>query len=291
MEKGAGNIKHTVIALGKFDGVHRGHTALLEKTAQIARAQGLTSVVYTFPVKTGALMGGAEKQALFSDLGMDRVYAEEFTEQFRRMSAGEFVKNVLMEQFHARHVVVGFNYRFGYQRSGDAQLLAKLCAPYGVGVTVVEPVMADGEPISSTRVRALIEQGDVDAAQTLLGRRYAVTGEVLHGKQLGRTIGFPTVNLIPSQEILLPRRGVYATITMVDGKQVKGVTNVGPNPTVEVDAPDKVETHLFDFDGDLYGARIKVEFVEKLRDEHTFSSVDELRKQIEEDKKRARLLL
>ena len=276
--------RDTVVALGKFDGLHIGHIRLLQQTADIAKKTGLYALAYTFRMPgRDVLSSDDEKMALLAQYGMDGAHFEDLTGDFMRLSPVQFVEEILIKNWRARHIVVGFNYRFGYNRIGDTALLLQLCEGYGVGLTVIDPVQRGGAAVSSTRVRQAVSDGDMPLAQMLLGRPYALSGEVMPGKRLGREIGFPTVNLYPDIHLILPQRGVYVTQLLLDGGRYPAMTNVGLNPTVEHIRRPKVETHLFDFDRELYGQRVRVEFLQKIREEHTFAGVQQLKEQLERD--------
>ena len=273
--------RDTVVALGKFDGLHIGHIRLLQQTAAVARKTGLYALAYTFRMPgRQVLTSDDEKTALLAQYGMDGAHFEDLTDVFRQLTPTQFVEEVLQSQWRARHIVVGFNYRFGHGRAGDTALLLRLCERYGIGLSVIDPVQAGGSAVSSTRVRQAVSDGDMHLVQTLLGRPYSLSGEVMPGKRLGREIGFPTVNLYPDVHLVLPQRGVYVTALQLDGCRYPAMTNVGFNPTVEHIRRPKVETHLLDFDRELYGQRVRVEFLQKIREEQAFSGLAELQRQL-----------
>ena len=280
----AAPVRDTVVALGKFDGLHIGHMQLLRQTAAIARKTGLYALAYTFRMPgREVLTSDDEKTALLTQSGMDGAHFEDLTDAFKRLTPEQFVKERLIRVWRARHIVVGFNYRFGRERIGDTALLLKLCEAYGIGLTVIDPVQAGGAAVSSTRVRQAVACGDMPLVRTLLGRPYALSGEVMPGKRLGREIGFPTVNLYPDAHLILPQRGVYITGLHWNGVQYPAMTNVGLNPTVEHIRRPKVETHVLDFDRELYGQRVQITFYQKIRDEQAFSGVEQLKQQLEHD--------
>lgn len=280
----AAPMRDTVVALGKFDGLHIGHGQLLRQTAAIAQKTGLYALAYTFRMPgRETLTGDDEKAALLARFGMEGAHFEDLTDAFKQLTPEQFVRERLIHTWHARHIVVGFNYRFGRNRTGDTALLLKLCETYGIGLTVIDPVLVDGAAVSSTRVRQAVACGDMPLAQTLLGRRYTLAGEVMPGKRLGREIGFPTVNLYPDRYLILPQRGVYVTGLEWNGAQYPAMTNVGFNPTVEHIRRPKVETHMLDFDRELYGQRVRITFYQKIRDEQAFSGVEQLQAQLSQD--------
>ncbi len=279
-----GSQRDTVVALGKFDGVHVGHIRLLQETAAVAHKKALYALAFTFRIPgRDVLMTDQEKWLALLQYGMDGVHFETLTDAFMQLTPEQFLEEVLLKKWKVRHIVVGFNYRFGHRRLGDAALLLRLCAERQIGLTVIDPVMQGGSAVSSTRVRQAVGIGDMEEVQKLLGRPFAVAGEVMPGKRLGREIGFPTVNLYPDVHLVLPQRGVYVTGLLCDGRRYAGMTNVGLNPTVEHIRHPKVETHVFDFHRDLYGKQVRVEFFHKIREEKAFAGVEQLKGQLERD--------
>ncbi|MBQ9647688.1 MAG: riboflavin biosynthesis protein RibF [Oscillospiraceae bacterium] len=294
----------TVIALGFFDGVHIGHGALLRKTVERAKeldiaAQGaaenrVAPAAFTFDrapkefvtgVNVPLLTSVDERRALIRDLyGIERTIVAPFDRAMMTMPWQSFLER-LVARYGAAHLVAGHDYRFGYQNEGTPELLRDWCAAHGLGCDVISKVELGGVTVSSTHIRALVEDGDVERAAEFLGHPYAMTGEVAHGHRLGSTELFPTVNLMPEAWRVLPRRGVYAArATLWGGGVLAAVTNVGVRPTVGGgDDTVSVETHLIDWDGDIYGQPFKVEFLRFLRDERPFGSVPELHAQIEAD--------
>lgn len=283
--------RKTVVAIGKFDGVHAGHAKLLETAVKTAEKMNVSAVAYiTDNPAAQKLMTEERRRAVMCEIGIDAVCTDELTEEYKRMTPEEFVYKIL-GALGACHVVVGYNFRFGCKRSGSADTLRQLCAERGIGLTVVDCVYAevDGEKIavSSTAIRSMLSQGKTREAAILLGRRYSLEGTVAHGKELGRTLGFPTANLIFDDGTVPLLGGVYATDVYSDGAFLgKGITNVGHNPTVDnLDGKTRVETCILGFDGNLYGTKIKLDFKAFMRNEVKFSSIDELKTQLEHDKK------
>jgi riboflavin kinase/FMN adenylyltransferase len=230
-----------------------------------------------------------EKLLLFSAFGIQKVLLQRFTLTFAQLSPEEFVRSYLVQTIGAEKVVVGHNVSFGRNRAGTADTLRQLAPTYGFAAEIVGPIKTDGQEVSSTTVRTLLSAGDMPAVTRFLGRRYTVSGRVIRGFQRGRTIGFPTANLPPRADLLLPN-GVYAVRVDIDKQEVPGVANIGLNPTFGVNKRT-LEVHLFNFSGDLYGRRLSVGFVERLRGEQKFPSVEELVKQIQKDADRARAIL
>ncbi len=278
----------SVIALGFFDGVHLGHAALLGTVRARADALGLRAVALSFDTHPDALVHGravsllstpARREQLLLAAGMDEVRLLHFDEAFMNMPWQTFLDDVLIRRFCARHLVCGYDYRFGARGRGTAELLAAACAERGLGCDVVEKVALDGITVSSTHIRALLCAGDAAGAARFLGRPYRLTGRVVHGSALGRTLGTPTANLIPAPELLLPGRGVYITRARCAAGDFAAVTNVGVRPTVEGDDV-RVEAWLLDYEGDLYDREISLDFYAYLRPEQKFDSVQALRDEI-----------
>lgn len=289
-----------VVTVGNFDGVHLGHQALVREAVAEARAASGTSVVLTFdphPARVlsperapAALMTLEQKGEALSDLGVDRLAVLPFTRELADRSPEEFARQVLGESLSARLVVVGSNFRFGRRRAGDVSQLEALGRAIGFEVRGLPPVWHDGAPISSSRVRQALADGAPGAARDLLGRDFFVDGRVVRGDGRGRTIGVPTANLVVANETL-PRAGVYAArVRTPDGSERLAVVNLGVRPTFAGEGTT-LEAHLLDFEGDLYGAALRVRFVERLRDERRFPGIEALRAQIGADVAEARRLL
>lgn len=278
-----------VIALGFFDGVHIGHGALLKRTSEIAEELGAYPAVMTFdvpPMKSVELITSpAERAALIREqYGIEDIILLHFDEKMRRMLWNDFIL-MLRDRYDAVCLVAGYDFRFGYMGDGDSEKLKSECAALGLGSEIVGKVELCGEAVTSTRIRELIAQGDLEKAAKFLGHPFFVSGQVAHGRRIGHALGAPTVNLTPPEGKLLPARGVYATRTVIDiGETFCGITNVGVRPTVSDSGRVSIETHLFDFDADLYGREIKVEFLKFLRGELKFPNTNELQAQIELDR-------
>lgn len=287
-------MRERVIALGFFDGVHLGHGALLRRAAEEAKKRGCESAVFTFDrppkeVITGIpcpLINSPEDRAeLVKRLyGIDEMIMVPFDDEMRTTPWDRFVTDILVERYGAVHLVAGHDHHFGHRNQGSPELLKEKCAELGLGCDIIPAVTLGGVTVSSTHIRKLLEEGDVETARAFLGHPHVLTQTVGHGRQLGRTIGIPTANLVAPPHVLLPKRGVYAAkITLPDGRAFGGVTNVGVRPTVNNGQDVTVEPWILDFDGDLYGQAIRVEFFRRLRDERKFESLDALRSQIETD--------
>ncbi len=294
--------ERTILAIGNFDGVHRGHDAILEQVVRLSKETGAPSVIYTFqphprkvlfgPDSTRVLTDFDTKVRLLSRFGVDWVVWDEFTRDFSEQTAADFVERRLVSVFHVSHVLLGYDSHFGKDRSGGASELIALGRKFNFTVDQLGPVHVGERPISSSWIRERIEAGDIPKANDLLGYHFFLNGIVWQGAQRGRTIGFPTANLLTQAEIL-PATGVYATRSRVDGKVYDSVTNVGRNPTVSggPDSPLSIETHIFGLNADIYGRRIDVIFYEKIRDEQKFAGLDELKGQIARDCERANAIL
>jgi len=291
--------KGGAVALGNFDGVHHGHQALLARTAGHARALGAPLVALTFEphprrffvADTGPfrLTLPPAKIRLLEQYGVQAVLAQRFDPAFAAVTAEAFVDEVLLAGLGARHVVCGYDFTFGARRSGNVEKLRKMGDKRGLGVTVLDPVMREGEIYSSTRIREALRAGMAGEAAELLGHPWEIEGVVEQGDQRGRTIGFPTAN-VALGEHLRPRFGVYAVRALVDGKWLNGVANLGKRPTVGK-LQENFEVHLFDFAGDLYGKTLRVQLVDFIRPEMKFAGLDQLKAQIAADGQAARTLL
>jgi riboflavin kinase/FMN adenylyltransferase len=289
-----------VLALGNFDGVHRGHAKILDRLKRVANERGATSVVMTFdphpprivrPDKAPPLlMTKAQKLEAIAAAGISGTAIVRFTQGVSQWDPEMFVQRVLVDWLRVAEVWVGANFLFGRDRAGNFSTLRSLGQVYGFKAEKIDPIRYKDFVVSSTRVRRLVGEGRVDEAGALLGHQYYIDGTVMHGDGRGRTIGFPTANLETENE-LLPPHGVYATTTTTaDGIVRPSITNVGVRPTVDASGRLVVETHVFHFDKDLYGASVRVGFVQRLRDERAFESVDALKRQIGADCDRARVL-
>jgi riboflavin kinase/FMN adenylyltransferase len=288
-----------VLALGNFDGVHRGHRKILDRVRRVAGEHGATSVVMTFdphpsrvvrPDKAPPLvMTTTQKLEALAAVGLNGAAIVRFTPALSQWDPETFVRTVLVDWLRVAEVWVGANFLFGHDRSGNFSMLRTLGARYGFKAEKIDPVRYKEFVVSSTRIRRLISEGRVDEAAALLGHEYYLDGTVVHGERRGTQIGFPTANLCTDNE-LLPPHGVYATTTKVGGVVRASITNIGVRPTVDAGGRVSIETHLFDFEKDLYGASIRVGFVQRLRDERAFESIELLKAQIGADCARARSL-
>lgn len=281
----------SAVALGVFDGVHLGHRAILGTALTRARAGGLEAVVCTFdPHPMEVLQPDRaprpittldERLTLIGATGVDAVVVLAFTRELASVEPEAFVKDVLLGRLRAREIVVGYDHRFGRGARGDARLLQALGDRLGFKAHVVPPMTVQGEAVSSTGIRAALQRGDVDTAARALGRPYSIAGPVTAGAGRGRTLGFPTANIEAERPVLLAR-GVYRARLHVDDRQHAAVVNIGVRPTFGETAL-AVEAHLLDFSGDLYGRRVRLDVLERLRDEMRFASVEDLKAQVTRD--------
>ena len=295
-----GRLPRTVLTLGNFDGVHRGHQEIIATAVRLAAEKGAQPAVLTFEPHPIAVLAPDKAPPIIQSLhdrletirdhGIATVVLQRFTREFAAMDPEAFVRDFLLRHVELAHIVVGYNVNFGRDRAGTSETLRTLGARLSFGVDVVGPVVAEGEEVSSTRLRDAIRQGDMPRARRLLGRAYAFRGRVVTGDRRGRTLGFPTANLHLKPGLLIPPDGVYAVVADVDGKERQGVLNVGIRPTFG-GRRRTIEAHFLDFDGDLYRRWLIVRVLERLRGEVTFAGPDALRAQIADDVARARRVL
>ncbi len=287
------HFKSTVLTIGNFDGVHRGHQMLMKELITQARLSKAPSVVCTFrphprtilnPVKPYPRLFDYRDQAeVMGELGIDYLIEEKFSKDFSRMTAGQFLEDYIENIFHPVHLVIGYDFNFGKSREGNAEFLQEFCEHKKWKLTVVDAYEQDGQIVSSSQIRKLLEHGDLKKAEQYLGRPYYLRGPVRLGYQRGRTLGVPTANISPEIDFV-PRQGVYFSWAYLKDKKYPSITNIGYNPTFEqADSYLKVETHLFNFDEDIYGEHLKVELCQFHRDEIKFSSFDLLKEQIYKD--------
>lgn len=289
----------TCLTTGTFDGVHVGHIKILGQLNAMAAQEGLRSTMLTFhphprkvlfPDHHGlALLSTLdEKLELLENAGIQDVIIHPFSKEFSRVDPIAYVRDLLIDQLKMKHMVIGYDHRFGRNREGDIHQLMEMAPLYGFKVTEIAAKEVDDVNVSSTKIRKALEEGDVDAANTYLGYRYHFSGEVVPGKQRGKGLGFPTANIWVSDDTkLIPKEGVYAVDAQVDGQRYKGMMNIGVNPTFEREGEKTVEVNLFDFDGDIYGKTMLIELKKYLRPEKRFGDVDALKEQMEKDRQHA----
>ncbi len=272
----------TAVTIGKFDGFHKGHQMLLGHLTGF-RAKGLRPVVLRIDMPGPRILSAKEDQEILDHFGEIELRNLRFTDELKEMSPESFVRKILVQSLQASEIVVGTDFRFGYRREGDAELLRAYGRKFGFGVTAVEKLVIGEEVVSSSRIRSCLADGKIEAAEVLLGHSICFSGEVEHGKQLGRTLGFPTINLTPPSDKLLPAFGVYRSEVELDGKRYSGLTNIGLRPTVADEMGPSVETYVFDYSGNAYGKSVKVKLIRFQRPEMQFASLEELREQIQKD--------
>ncbi len=294
---GTENIKFTkrttAVGLGNFDGLHVGHMALVNTLISEARLDGLESVIYNFTkhpeniirkkLFTPLLTTVGKKIQLLSETALQYIYFDEFDDDFSRMVPECFVREILLDKLGARLVVAGYDYRFGYMGRGDKNLLKEYAKKYNFKLVIIPPIKIDNKIVSSTLIRRHVAGGDMENAFRLLGRHYSITGEVLDGKRIGHRIGFPTANMQPEEYLVMPHTGVYITKTLYNGDFYRSLTNIGLNPTFGGMNRISAETHILNFERDIYRSSIEVFFLTKLRDELRFKNGDELVAQIHKD--------
>lgn len=295
------NHSGTVITVGTFDGVHRGHWMVLEALRRRAGQEDLPAVLVTFhphPLRIvrpdhapQLLTTPLEKKEILAESALDYAVFIPFTDVLKSYAPDRFVREILIERLRMRYLVIGYDHGFGRGRSGDVDTLRKIGSRLGFGVDVVDALRTNGDPVSSSKIRAALRQGDVEKAARGLGRPYSLRGPIVRGDGRGRALGFPTANVqVTDPYKLLPREGVYAVSAALRTGSHQGVLHLGPRPTFK-GSPPSVEIHLFDFDGDLYGEEVRVDFCAWLREIHRFASRDELVRAIREDCDRAEVLL
>ena len=295
-------MKERVIALGFFDGVHLGHAALLRRTVEAAAQRGVTPAVFTFDrppkeVVTGVpcpLINSAEdRRELVRRLyGIQEVIMVPFDREMMTTPWDKFVTDILVGRYHAVHLVAGHDHHFGHKNQGSPELLLEKCAELGLGCDIIPKVEVGGITVSSTYIRRLVELGQISRANRFLGHPHTLTGSVRHGRGIGSSRLYPTANLIIPPHVLVPSHGVYVTrATLPEGASYAAVTNVGTRPTVNNGTDVTVEAWILDFDGDLYGQTVRVEFLKHIRDEVRFDSLDALKAQIMRDAETTRQCL
>ena len=287
-------LNNTAVALGKFEGVHKGHMLLINKISELAGTEkDIKSVIFTINMPGGnAINLDSERYEIFESLGVDYVCECPFDEKISSLSPEDFIKIILAERLGVSYVVVGEDFCFGHKRRGNVKTLKDYSREYNFEVIVFEKLKIDDCIVSSSSIREFLDSGDVKKVADFMGRPYSISGKVTEGKKIGRTIGFPTLNIKPDIKKRLPLAGAYETRIKIfgDSKIYKGITNVGNNPTVNPDARSGsnddalVETHLIDYEGDLYGKMIQVDFIRFIRPEIKFDNVEKLKKQLIMDK-------
>ncbi len=286
------------VSFGKFDGLHLGHKLLMSMLMK-EKAKGLKAAIFSFEmhpsflldtVNGGILTTNEEKNMLFEQIGIDYIIEFPFTKETMNIEAEEFLQQTC-SRLKARSIIVGKDFRFGYKRRGDIDLLANMSSKLNYELHVVDKVLYKGQEISSTLIRNKILEGDLNLANKLLGYHYFIIGDVVKGRQLGRTINVPTINIIPDKDKLLLPFGCYAAKVYIDNNVYDGVVNIGTNPTISEGNNETVEMHIFDFDKDVYGKKVKIEFVDYIRGQKKFESIEHLKEQILKDILKAKNIL
>lgn len=289
---------NTFIALGSFDGLHAGHLSLIEKTVELAKLNNAKSMVNTFvnhPLTVidksrvpKIIMDNETKTEILKKLDIEVVNYADFDNNIMKMSSEDFISNTI-KYYNAVGFVVGFNHRFGYKNLGDIELLKKLSIKLNFQLHIVEPIKYMKDVISSTRIRETIAEGDIKCANKMLLRPFSLKGEVVSGKKIGRTIGFPTANLNYNEEFILPKSGVYYTIVEYESNFYRGITDIGKNPTIAENNKTTIETYILDFNKDIYNENLKIYFIDRIRDEVKFDSLGGLIQQLDSDKNYAKI--
>lgn len=281
----------SVVTIGKFDGIHKGHEVLIEKAVDYSKKEKMQSIVLTFknsPVSyfsniiTREIITEKEKMNKLKSLCIDVVIDIPFDKNMADVSAEGFVKEILVDKLGVKRLIIGHDFNFARNREGTPTVLKVLGKKYGFIVDVIEPVIINNIRVSSTHIKDLIYAGRVEEIKKYLGRNYSIEGKVIHAKKLGRTIGFPTANIKLQENLIIPKRGIYATRVYIGNEIYIGATNVGYNPTVNGEKMS-IETNILDFNKDIYGKTIKVEFLERIRDEKKFKDLNELKVQLKMD--------
>ncbi|WMM26576.1 bifunctional riboflavin kinase/FAD synthetase [Tissierella sp. MB52-C2] len=282
---------NTAIALGNFDGIHIGHQQLINTMISKAKDLGIKSSLLLFKNHTKAtidnnkpnmITSNEQKFKICEELGIDIIYLLDFDDNLMKLSGEDFIKNIIIDKMNCKLLVVGFDYRFGYKASGDSEFLLELGKKHNIDVIVLDPVYKNNEVISSSIIRNLIAIGHMDEVTNILGRPYSILGKVITGKNRGNKLGFPTANMEPMDNFVIPKNGVYITNTIVDNRRYLSATNIGYNPTFNEDVL-KIETYILDFGENIYGKMIEVEFIDFLRDDIKFKNKEELINQMNLD--------
>jgi len=295
------NDRQSIVTIGTFDGVHIGHKAILKRLVETAKKENLDSVVLTFfPHPRMVLQQKSdiklintinERTQLLENTGLEHLVIHPFTHAFSRLTALEYVRDILVNSLKAKKIIIGYDHRFGRNRNADIDDLKEFGKTYNFEVEEISAKELDDVAISSTKIRKALNEGDIDTANSYLGYHFMISGEVIKGKAIGRTIQYPTANLkLKESYKLVPKNGVYVVQSLIEGKRIFGITSIGTNPTVG-GKEKTIETHFLNFNEDLYGKEITIEFLKFIRDEETFDSVEILRQEIIKDEKFAKQYL
>ncbi len=295
------NDRQSIVTIGTFDGVHLGHKAILKRLVETSKKENLDSVVLTFfPHPRMVLQQNSEiklintieeRTQLLEKTGLDHLVIHPFTHAFSRLTALEYVRDILVNSLKAKKIIIGYDHRFGRNRNADINDLKDFGKTYGFEVEEISVKEIDDVAISSTKIRKALEAGDIETANSYLGYNFMISGEIVKGKAIGRTINYPTANLnLKENYKLIPKNGVYVIQSLIDGEKTFGITSIGTNPTVG-GTEKTIETHFLDFKDNLYGKEITIEFLKYIRDEHTFDSIEILRHEIIKDENFAKQFL
>lgn len=288
----------TVLTIGTFDGVHLGHQKIIERVVTTARQEGLLATIFTFFPHPRMVVQHdkslklihtlEEKKQLLQQLGVDLLVVQPFNEAFAQLTAEEFVSTILVQHLNVKKVIIGYDHRFGRNRTANINDMRLFGEKYGFAVEEISVQEVDEVSVSSTKIREALNKGDVTTAEHYLGTPYSLTGTVVHGLKLGRTLGYPTANIQVTEDYkLIPKDGVYVVYSYIGGQKVYGMMSIGKNPTIEGKGAS-IEVYFFDFNGDLYDRELTIYFVKYLREERKFSSVALLKKQLQDDETTAR---
>ena len=288
----------TVLTIGTFDGVHLGHQKIIERVVATARQEGLLATIFTFFPHPRMVVQHdkslklihtlEEKKQLLQRLGVDLLVVQPFNEAFAQLTAEEFVSTILVQHLNVKKVIIGYDHRFGRNRTANINDMRLFGEKYGFAVEEISVQEVDEVSVSSTKIREALNKGDVTTAEHYLGTPYSLTGTVVHGLKLGRTLGYPTANIQVTEDYkLIPKDGVYAVYSYIGARKVYGMMSIGKNPTIEGKGAS-IEVYFFDFNGDLYDRELTIYFVKYLREERKFSSVALLKKQLQDDETTAR---
>ena len=295
------DIEETAVALGNFDGIHKGHQALIDEAVRAAKEKGLKSAVFTFSNHPRNVLANKcvirnviykdEKIRLLKEAGVDYLFSVDFNDYIMCRTPEQFVDEILVKKFRMRVAVCGFNFTYGFKAAGTPESLIEYTGDRGIEVHVIEPVKVGDDVVSSTLIRELISQGKMKRVKELMGREYMIRGEIILGNQIGGAVlGFPTCNTVLDENMVIPLKGAYVTRSVIDGVEYPSMTNVGNKPTIG-EYQTNIETHIFDFDQNVYGKQIEVYFIDMIRQEKKFSGIDELKDQLGRDCKKARIQL